>query len=170
MERRFIVEAVMMAVYGQLAVPVEPVEYMMPYSSLMELYELVEGSEPIMNVAEEERLVRAHIRKMIDFFEQPLNRKKIERALSSPWRKSPSLLVNDKVSIVVVYALENAEFGEKFDPIETDLILLAKRENASILTDQLEFVQRIIEDGVEVQIFDIEDFEYAVEGIAFMEQ
>jgi hypothetical protein len=163
MERRFVVEAVMMAIYGQLMVPVHPVEYVMPYSSLMELYDLTESKEPIMTQEEEDPYIRRSIQMMIDFFEDALNKKKIERALSSPWRKSPHLLVNDKVSITVVYALENAEYGEIFDPIETDLILLSIREKLPILTDQLEFVEKVIQGSVPVQVFDIEDFEYAVE-------
>ncbi|MDF2926657.1 MAG: ADP-heptose synthase [Paenibacillaceae bacterium] len=170
MQRRFIVEAVLMAIYGQLAVPTRPVEYIMPYSSLMELYELSESTEPIMNQEEEEPYIRLNIKRLIHFFEDALNKKKIERALSSPWRKSPALLVNDKVSITVVYALENAEYGEKFDPIETDLILLAIREKASILTDQYEFVEKLIQGSVPVHVFDIEDFEYAVEDDIRMEQ
>jgi hypothetical protein len=169
MERRFVVEAVMMAIYGQLLVPVHPVEYVMPYSSLMELYDLMESSDPIMTQEDEDPYIRKSIRGMIDFFEDALNRKKIERALASPWRKSPTLLVNDKVSITVVYALENAEYGEKFDPIETDLILLAIREKVPILTDQLEFVDRVIQGSIPVQVFDIEDFEYAVEDDVSLE-
>lgn len=163
MQRRFVVEAVMIAIYGQLMAPAYPVEYVMPYSSLMELYDLSESPEPIMSQPEEDPYVRNCIKGMIQFFEDPLNKKKIERALSSPWRKSPSLLVNDKVSITVVYALENAEYGEIFDPIETDLILMSIREKLPILTDQIEFVEKVIQDSIPVQVFDIEDFEYAVE-------
>lgn len=170
MERRFVVEAVMIAIYGQLSVPVQPVEYIMPYSSLMELYELAESTEPIMNQQEEEPYIRHNIQRLIAFFEDALNKKKIERALSSPWRKSPSLLVNSKVSITVIYALENAEYGERFDPIETDLILLSQREKAPILTDQLEYVERLIRGAVPVHVFDIEDFEYAVEDDVPLEQ
>lgn len=163
MERRFVVEAVMMAIYGQLLSPVHPVEYVMPYSSLMELYDLTESTEPIMSQEGEDPYVRKNIKGMIDFFEEALNKKKIEKALVSPWRKSPSLLVNGKVSITVVYALENAEYGESFDPIETDLILLSIREKIPVLTDQFEFVEKVIQGSVPVQVFDIEDFEYAVE-------
>lgn len=164
MERRFVVEAVMLAIYGQLLVPVQPVEYVMPYSSLMELYEMLESPEPIMSLEEDDSHVRTFIRGLIGFFEEPLNKKKIERALASPWKKSPTLLVNERVALTVVYALENAEYGEKFDPIETDLILLSLREKLPILTDQLEFVDKVIQTAVPVQVFDIEDFEYAVEA------
>jgi hypothetical protein len=163
MARRFITEAVMMAIYGQLMVPVRPVEYVLPYSSLMELYDLIESKDPIMNEEGEDPFIRQNIQSLIHFFEDALNKKKIERALVSPWKKSPSLLVNDMVSITVVYALENAEYGEKYDPIETDLILLSIREKAPILTDQYEFVDKVIDGGVPVQVFDIEDFEYAIE-------
>lgn len=170
MVRRFVTEAVMLAIYGQLMVPARPVEYVMPYSSLMELYDLLNGKEPIMNQEDEDPIIRSHIEGLIKFFEDALNKKKIERALVSPWKKSPALLVNDKVSITVVYALENAEYGEKFDPIETDLLLLAIREKAPILTDQYEFVDKVIDAAVPVQVFDIEDFEYAVEEDVPLEQ
>jgi hypothetical protein len=169
MERRFVTEAVMLAIYGQLMVPSRPVEYVMPYSSLMELYEMMESKDPIMNEQAEDTYIRQNIGSLIKFFEDALNKKKIERALASPWRKSPSLLVTDMISITVIYALENAEYGEKFDPIETDLVLLAIREKAPILTDQFEFVEKVIEGAVPVQVFDIEDFEYAVDENVKME-
>lgn len=164
MERRFVVEAVMLAIYGQLMVPVHPVEFVMPYSSLMELYDLLESPEPIMAMDEDDTHVRWYIRELVGYFEEPLNKKKIERALASPWKKSPTLLMNEKVAVTVVYALENAEYGESFDPIETDLILLSIREKLPILTDQFEFVEKVIQASVPVQVFDIEDFEYAVEA------
>lgn len=164
MERRFVVEAVMLAIYGQLMVPVHPVEFVMPYSSLMELYDLLESPEPIMAMDEDDTHVRRYIRELVGYFEEPLNKKKIERALASPWKKSPTLLMNEKVAVTVVYALENAEYGESFDPIETDLILLSIREKLPILTDQFEFVEKVIQASVPVQVFDIEDFEYAVEA------
>lgn len=163
MDRRFVTEAVMLGIYGQLMVPSRSVEYVIPYSSLMELYEMLESKEPIMNEQTEDPYIRKNIEGLIKFFEDAFNKKKIERALASPWRKSPSLLVNDMVSLTVVYALENAEYGENFDPIETDLILLAIREKAPILTDQFEFVDKVVEGTVPVQVFDIEDFEYAVD-------
>ncbi|MDF2937718.1 MAG: ADP-heptose synthase [Paenibacillaceae bacterium] len=169
MERRFVAEAVMLAIYGQLLVPAQPVEYVMPYSSLMELYDLLESPEPIMAIEEDDSHVRTFIKGLIGFFEEPLNKKKIERALASPWKKSPALLVNERVSVTVVYALENAEYGEKFDPIETDLILLSLREKLPVLTDQLEFVDKLIHATVPVQVFDIEDFEYALEADVPME-
>lgn len=40
MPRQFVTEAVMMAIYGQLLAPRSPVEYIVPYTTIMELYEL----------------------------------------------------------------------------------------------------------------------------------
>lgn len=163
MQRRFVTEAVMLAIYGQLLAPDRPVEFVLPYSTILELYDLVNGSEPIMTNAEEDIYIKKNIGELIRFFEESLNKKKIERALVSPWRKSPTLLVHDQVSITVVYSIENAEYGEEFDPIETDLILLSIREQIPVLTDQFEFVDKIIQSSVPVQVFDIDDFEYALE-------
>jgi hypothetical protein len=50
-----------------------------------------------------------------------------------------------------------------FDPIETEQILTAMKYQVPLLTDQFELQDRIIEAEVPVQVFDIEDFEYAVE-------
>lgn len=161
--QRFVTEAVMMAIYGQLMNPVRPVEYNLPYSTVLELYDLVNSQDPIMTQPEEDAIIKENIKRLIGFFEEALNKKKIERALISPWKKSSALLVNDKVSIVIMYTLENAEFGEHFDPVETDLLLLAIREKLPILTDQFEFVDKAIQATAPVHIFDIDDFEYALE-------
>lgn len=163
MDRHFVTEAVMLAIYGQLLVPRRPVEYILPYSTVLELYDLTASKDPIMNQAEEDYYVKQKIKELIQFFEEPFNRKKIERALTVPWKKSPTLLVNEHVSLVVVNAIENAEYGEHFDPIETDLILTAIRSQSPILTDQIPFVERVIEAEIPVQLFDIDDFEFALE-------
>lgn len=163
MQRRLVTEAVMLAIYGQLMVPVRPVEYVIPYSTIMELYELVSGQEPIMNHSEEDEYIRKNIGELIQYFEEPLNKKKLERALAAPWRKSPSLPINDNVTLTVIYALENAEYGEAFDPIETDLILIAIREKAPLLTDQFEFLDKLVQAQIPVQVFDIDDFEYSLD-------
>lgn len=163
MSRRFAIEAVMVAIYGQLIKPGRPVEYVIPYSTIMELYEMRDSDEPVMPEEEEDRHVKEKIGELIAFFEIPLNRKKIERALLQPWRKSPPLIANDEVTFTVVYAVENAQYGEVFDPVETELILTAQREQVPIITDQYEFLDKIIEGEVPVQAYDIEDFDFAVE-------
>ncbi|WP_199614325.1 ADP-heptose synthase [Paenibacillus alkalitolerans] len=164
MRKRFVIEAVMAAIYGELMVPNRPVEYLFPYSTVMELYEMKDSSEPVMPEAGDDAHVKQKISEMIAFFEEPLNRKKIERAFGAPWRLSPPLLVNDNVSFVVVNSMENAQYGETFDPIETELILSSLREQVPILTDQLDFMDRVIDTEVPIQVFDIEDFEYALEA------
>jgi hypothetical protein len=164
MQRRFVIEAVMVAIYGELIVPSQPVEYVVPYSSIMELYELQSSSEPIMNNSDDDAHARAKIAELIRFFEDTLNKKKIERALMAPWRQSPPIPASDKVSFTVVNAVDNAQYGEYFDPVETELLLTAMNENIPILTDQLEFVDKVIEADVPVQVYDIDDFEFAVEG------
>ena len=101
---------------------------------------------------------------MIEFFADPFNRKKLERALAVPWKNSPPIPVNEHVTLTVVNAMENLQYGEWFDPVETELLLLAQREEAPILTDQVDFMDKVIEAEIEVQVFDIDDFEHAVEG------
>lgn len=100
---------------------------------------------------------------MIAFFEDPLNRKKIERALQVPWRESSPLLLNDKIQFTIVHALDNAQYGELFDPIETEVLLAGMKLDTPILSDQIEFQERLIEAEIPVLIYDIDDFEFAVE-------
>jgi hypothetical protein len=159
--KRFVIEAVMIAVYGEMLVPTQEVEYLVPYTTISELYEMIESKDPVMPYSEDESHVRQKISELIALLEEPFNRKKLDRALSTPWGKSPPLPFNDKVSLVVVYALDHEEYGEDFDPIETELILTSIREKAPILTDQPDLVGRLIEAEIPVQVYDMEDFEFA---------
>jgi hypothetical protein len=163
MSRRFVIEAVMIAIYGQLLMPKRPVEYRIPYSTVMELYDMKDSSEPVMPESEDDRHVKEKIAEMIAFFEDPFNKKKLERALTAPWRESPPLPINENVSFVIVNAVENMQYGELFDPIETELILTSLRLQCPILTDQIEFQDKAVQNAIPVQLFDIDDFEYAVE-------
>jgi len=164
MKRRFVIEAVMAAIYGELMVPNRPVEYLLPYSTVQELYDMRDNTEPVMPDPSDDAHVKKKIQEMIAFFEDSFNRKKIERAFPAPWKLSLPLVVNDNVTFIVVNSMENAQYGETFDPIETELLLTSVREQAPILTDQLDFLERVIEHEIPVQVFDIEDFEYALEA------
>jgi hypothetical protein len=59
--------------------------------------------------------------------------------------------------------VDNAQYGEYFDPIETELVLTSLKLNIPLLSDQFEFQDRVIEAEVPVQLYDIEDYEFAVE-------
>lgn len=48
MPRQLVTEAVMVAIYGQLLAPSAPVEYLIPYTTVLELYELQSSTEPLM--------------------------------------------------------------------------------------------------------------------------
>ncbi|QJC52057.1 ADP-heptose synthase [Paenibacillus albicereus] len=163
MQRRFVIEAVMVATYGQLLVPSLPVDFVLPYSTVLELYEMKDSPEPVMDDPTEDAFVRGKIGELIQFFEDSLNRKKIERALTVPWRESSPLILSDRIQFTVVNAVDNAHYGEYFDPVETELLLTASKFDIPILSDQYEFQDRLIEAEVPVQVFDIEDFDYAVE-------
>jgi hypothetical protein len=163
MRRRFVIEAVMVATYGQLLVPSRPVDFVLPYSTILELYDMKDGIEPVMDDPEDDKHVKKKIGELIAFFEDPFNRKKIERALQMPWRESPPLLLDDKVQFTVIHAVDNAQYGEYFDPIETELVLTSLKLNIPLLSDQFEFQDRVIEAEVPVQLYDIEDYEFAVE-------
>lgn len=163
MHRSFVIEAVMVAIYGQLLVPSRPVEYILPYSTIMELYDLQISKEPIMPEPDDDAHVRAKINELILFFEDSFNKKKIERALNGPWRKSPPLLVSNNVSFVVINVSENAQYGEAFDPIETVLILTAIREQIPLLTDQYDYQDKLLQSEIPIHIFDVDDFEFALE-------
>lgn len=163
---RFVTEAVMLAVYGNLLMPEKPVEYLVPASTVDELYEMLNSPEPIVG-DRNEREVRETIRELIAFLEMPFFRKMVNNALVAPWRKSPSFPVNEKVSLSVMYAVEAEEFGETFDVVETELLLTALHEKLPLLTDQVDLIDRMVEAEVPVVVVDIDDFEYAVEtGLA----
>ncbi len=164
MSQTFVIEAVMIAIYGQLLNPDKPVNYIVPYTTIMELYEFAESDEPLMNSPFEDREVRNRVQELIRYLEEPLNKKKIQRCLQMPWAQSSGIVFSDNVQISVVNALDNAYYGESFDPIETELILSSLKKEAPMLTDQFELIQRMIEAKVPVQVFDIEDFSYALEG------
>ncbi|MFD0670211.1 ADP-heptose synthase [Cohnella sp. GCM10027633] len=166
MSRRFVIEAVMIAIYGQLLLPKRTVEYRIPYTTVMELYDMKDSPEPVMPEKDDDTHVKSKIGEMIAFFEDPFNKKKLERALAAPWRESPPLPINENVTFVVVNTSENMQFGEAFDPIETEVILLAQRMESPILTDQIEFQDKVIQNGISVQLFDIDDFEFALEEAA----
>lgn len=163
MSRRFVIEAVMIAIYGQLLLPKRPVEYRLPYTSVMELYDMKDSPEPVMPEPDDDAYVKSKIGEMISYFEDPFNKKKIERALMAPWRESPPLPINDHVSLVIVNAAENMQYGELFDPIETEIILMSIRLQSPVLTDQIEFQDKVVQNAIPVQLFDIDDFEFAVE-------
>lgn len=163
MSRRFVIEAVLVAIYGELMLPSQPVQYVIPYSTIMELYEMKDSPEPVMPEADDDAYVKQRIGELIEFFDDTFNKKKLERALQAPWRSSPPLPINENVSFVVINAMENAQYGEGFDPIETELLLASIREQAPVLTDQVELMEKVIEAEVPVQVYDVYDFEFAVE-------
>ncbi|MUT67380.1 ADP-heptose synthase [Paenibacillus sp. NEAU-GSW1] len=163
MRRRFVIEAVMVATYGHLLVPSRPIDYVVPYSSVLELYDMRDGSDPVMDDPDDDFHVRNKISELISFFEDPLNRKKIEKAMQMPWRESAPLLLNDRIQFTIVHAVDNAHYGEFFDPIETELLLTSSKLSIPLLSDQFEFQDKLIEAEVPVQVYDIEDFEFAVE-------
>jgi len=169
MTPRFVIEAVMVAIYGQLLSPSREVEYVIPYSTIMELYDMRDSSEPIMPDPEDEAHVREKLGELIAFFENPLNKKKIERALIVPWKLSPPLLINEHVSFTVMNSHDTAAYGEWFDPIETELILSASRENIPLITDQFDMQDKLIEAEIPIQVYDVEDFAFAVEDGVYVD-
>ncbi|CAM3361704.1 MULTISPECIES: hypothetical protein [Paenibacillus] len=163
MTRVFVTEAVMLAIYGQLLVPPRPVEYIIPYTTILELYELLTSEEQLMNNTADDQHVKMKIRELISYFEEPLNKKKIDRALQVPWAKSPMIPVGESTTVTVMNTLDTATYGEAFDPIETELLLASQKAEAPILTDQFELIQRIVDSAVPVQVYDIDDFDFALE-------
>ncbi|MGG1551233.1 ADP-heptose synthase [Paenibacillus ferrarius] len=163
MSKTFIIEAVMLAVHGQLMLPAKPVTYVIPYTTIQELYELQTSTVPIMMDEEDDGFVKTLITELIQFFEEPFNKKKIEKALTMPWGKSPPLPINDSVTLCIVNSIDNEAYGELFDPIETELIMAGIREKAMLLTDQLDFIDRVINGGVPVETVDVEDFDFILD-------
>jgi hypothetical protein len=163
MSRRFVIEAVMIAIYGQLLLPKRPVEYRIPYTSVMELYDMKDSPEPVMPEPDDDAHVKGKIGEMISYFEDSFNKKKLERALMAPWRESPPLPINENVTFVIVNAAESMQYGELFDPIETEVILMSLRMQCPVITDQIEFQDKVVQNAIPVQLFDIDDFEFAIE-------
>lgn len=152
----------MLAVYGELLAPPAPVEYKIPLSTIYELDEILKRPEPIMQDKEEDEHVRNIIAQMIQYFDDPFIRKKLQKGLVAPW-STVSLPYHEDVTLTVVKAEDTAYWGETFDPIETELLLSAMRWEVPLLTDQLDLQQRMIEHQVPVQFYDIDDFTFAVE-------
>lgn len=159
----FVTEAVMLAIYGQLLTPTQRVEYIIPYKTVLELYELKSSEEPLMHSTPDDHHVRTKINELIRYFEEPLNKKKIDRALQVPWAKSPSIPLTETTLVTILNAMDTAPYGELFDPVETELLLTAQRIEVPMLTDQYEFIQRIIDASIPVQVYDIDDFDFALE-------
>jgi hypothetical protein len=160
--QRFVLEPILFAIFGELLYPTEPVEYLIPYSALIELYEMRDYDEIVSDPVENER-VKQNLAGLIAFFEQPFVKKKIDKTLKMPWQKSTPILFSESVTFTLVFSIDNAEFGETFDPIETELILTAKREGVPIISDQLEFQQRAMEMRIPVTFIDVADFGFAIE-------
>jgi hypothetical protein len=169
MPKQFVLEAVMLAIYGELMTPVEPVEYLIPASTIYELEEFVHSPEPIMPQPDDDRHVRRMMEQMSQFFRDPFNRKRMEKGLVAPWSKI-TFPFQHGVEISIVKAEDTAFWGELFDPIETELMLTAMHFEAPLITDQIEWQERMLEYVIPVQFYDIEDFEFALEqGISIEE-
>ncbi|MDO7905732.1 ADP-heptose synthase [Paenibacillus sp. JX-17] len=163
MSRQFVIEAVMVAIYGQLLVPPEPVEYIVPYTTILELYEFQASPDPLMDNEADDSYVKRRITELLAYLEEPLNQKRLRKALQVPWAKSRPILFSENTFFTIINAVDSAPYGEKFDPIETELLLTAQREKLPLLTDQFELIQRILIESVPVQVYDIDDFHFAME-------
>ena len=164
MSRRFVSEAVMVAIYGELLAPETAIEYIVPYTTIIELYELYHSPDAIISNAHQDQLVKDRIGQLIAYLELPFHRKKLEHSLHIPWARSKSILFGKNITWTVINAMEQEQYGEYFDPIETEMVLVAEREKVPVLTDQIEFISKIVEGQVPVQVFDIADFQFALDG------
>lgn len=162
MPKQFVLEAVMLAIFGELTTPGQPVEYLIPASTIYELEELIESNEPLVPDPEDERHVRKMMGEIAQFFNDPFISKRMEKELLAPWSKV-TFSISNLVDVTVVKAEDNAMWGELFDPIETVLMLTAMHFEAPLLTDQIEWQDRLLEYLIPVQFYDIDDFEFALE-------
>lgn len=62
MRRRFVIEAVLVATYGHLLVPSRPIDFVVPYSSIAELYEMRDGVDPVMDDPDDDGHVKSKIK------------------------------------------------------------------------------------------------------------
>jgi hypothetical protein len=169
MSKQFVIEAIMLAIYGELMAPSQPVEYLIPATTIYELDEFLLSPEPIMPLAGDDKYVRQVMQEMSQFFSDPFNRKRMEKGLIAPWSKVPFTFPNG-VTLTIVNGEDNAMWGEIFDPVETQLLLVAIRFEVPLITDQPDYQDRILEYVVPVQFYDVEDYEFALEqGISLKE-
>lgn len=169
MSKQFVIEAIMLAIYGELMAPSQPADYYIPSSTIYELEEFIHSPEPIMPDPDDDFHVRRVMREMSQFFDDPFNRKRLEKGLIAPWSTIPFTFPNG-VTLHVVKVDDNEMWGELFDPVETQLLLTAMRFEIPLVTDQTDFQDRILEYVVPVQFYDIDDFEFALEqGISLHE-
>jgi len=169
MPKQFVIEAIMLAIYGELMAPSQPVEYLIPASTIYELDEFLNSPEPIMPSPSDDQHVRKIMKEMSQFFSDPFNRKRMEKGLIAPWAQVSFAFPNG-VTLIVINGEDNAMWGELFDPVETQLLLTSMRFEVPLLTDQPDFEDRILEYVIPVQFYDIDDFEFALEqGISLSE-
>ncbi|GIM47130.1 hypothetical protein DNHGIG_26790 [Collibacillus ludicampi] len=166
--RRFVVEPVVLAMFPELLRPPAPVEYVIPYSTIEELY-LFRREKFLVNDTDHDQISQG-IERLISFFESPFMAKKIKRITHTPWRTSSPMIWNESVTFTVVYAIEQEDYGEVFDPIETELILLAEWQNIPLLIEDVSLQNRIIEFEIPIQVFDVSDFDFAVEEAFSLQQ
>jgi hypothetical protein len=166
--RRFVVEPVVLAMFPELLHPLAPVEFVIPYSTIEELY-LFRREKFLTSEADYERITEG-IERLIAFFESPLVAKKINRIAQIPWRFSSPIIWDESVTFSVVNVIEQEEYGEVFDPIETELILLAEWQKIPLLIEDVSLQDRIIEFEIPIQVFDVSDFDYAVEEGGTLEE
>ena len=152
----------MLAIYGELLSPSEPVEYVLPLSTIYELDEILQTTEPIMPEPSDDQHVRQIMKDMIHYFSEPFKRKQMEKALVAPW-STITFPFQDDVQFTLIKANDPASWGELFDPIETEMMVTAMKLHASILTDQVDWQERMLQHEIPVQFYDIEDFEFALE-------
>lgn len=162
MRKPFVLEAIMLAIYGECLVPNHPVEYIIPASTIYELEEFYHSEEPIMLSREDDQHVRQVIANMIQYFNDPFTRKKMEKSLIAPW-STVTFPYREEVHFTIIKAEDTAYWGELFDPIETELMLTSMRLKAPLLTDQYDWQERMITHRVAVQFYDIEDLQFAIE-------
>lgn len=162
MSKQFVIEAIMLAIYGELMAPSQPVEYLIPASTIYELDEFIQSPEPIMPYSGDDQYVRRIMQEMSQFFSDPFNRKRLEKGLIAPWSKVPFTFPNG-VTLTIIKVEDNAMWGEIFDPIETQLLLTSIRFEVPLITDQPDYQDRILEYIVPVQFYDVDDFDFALE-------
>lgn len=164
MSKTFVTELVVLAMYGELLQPPQPVCFLLPYSSLEELYMLLD--EPAIGGTaepEDQADMLASIQHLLQFLENPFVQKKIGRVLQIPWTVSHPIIYNEQVTFQFVNAQDTEFYGEEFDPIETELIEIAARHNVPLLIEDTSIHQRIIELELTVQVYDVADYVFALE-------
>lgn len=158
MPRRLVIEAAVFVTYGKFLLPDLAIDYYIPYSTILELFDIERTTKPIMEDPAEDVIVKRKVTQFLQYLNHPHNRRTIDTALQTAWAVSEPIIYFDTIRLVIVNAIDQSQFTNKFDSIETELIMTALKFDAPLLCDQFQLQQNIEAANLGVHVLDIDEF------------